>query len=284
MIAIRPFTAGDVPLGMRLKSQAGWNQLEADWRRMLDMQPAGCFVAEYAGTPCGTVMTCVFGDVAWIAMMLVAESLRGKGIGRALMEHALAYLDEQDVRTVRLDATPLGQPLYEKLGFVADYSLTRYAGAPVGGGEPAGVAVAETTDHDGIFFLDRSVTQTDRRRFVTRLLGERQALIVRAGGQLHGYLLTRAGASAAQLGPCIADDLAGPLLLSCALARHAGTPVYIDIPQAHAPAATLARAQGLLVQRHLLRMSSIEVVITSPFYLSAGVIIITAFPLSRAKS
>jgi hypothetical protein len=200
-------------------------------------------------------MTCIFDGVAWIAMMLVDESLRGKGIGRALMEHALAYLDEKNVQTVRLDATPLGQPLYEKLGFAAEYSLARYAGSPVGGGEPAGVAVAETIDHEDIFFLDRSVTQADRRRFLTRLLEEQQAFIVRASGQLHGYLLTRAGASAAQLGPCIADDVAGPLLLSHGLARHAGTPVYIDILQSHAPAATLAREHGLLVQRHLLRMS-----------------------------
>src|SRR5688500_8685777 len=67
MISIRPFIAADVPLGMRLKAQAGWNQTEADWRRMQGMQPDGCFVAELGGIAAGTVMTCIFGDVAWIA-------------------------------------------------------------------------------------------------------------------------------------------------------------------------------------------------------------------------
>ncbi len=254
MIFPRPFTAADVPLGMRLKTQAGWNQLEADWRRMLEIQPGGGFVAEYNGIPSGTVMTCVFGHVAWIAMMLVDESLRGKGIGQALMEHALACLDEQGVRTVRLDATPLGQPLYEKLGFVAEYTLARYAGNPIGSGDIAGVALAAASDREEAFALDRSVTQTDRRRLLERLLDERQGFVVRGNGRLRGYLLARAGANATQIGPCIADDLAGPLLLNHALTHHAGSPAYIDIPQAHVTASALARQQGLTVQRELLRM------------------------------
>ena len=254
MLEIRAFTAADVPLGMRLKTQAGWNQLEADWRRMLEMQPGGGFVAEYAGTPCGTVMTCNFDGVAWIAMMLVDESLRGKGIGRALMEHALAYLDERRVRTVRLDATPLGQPLYEKLGFVAEYSLARFAGVPVGGGDVSGVALAAASDHEAIFSLDRSITQTDRRKLISRLLAERQGFVVREGGQLRGFLLTRAGANATQIGPCIADDLAGPMLVRHAFLQHAGQPIYIDIPLSHAAASGLAELQRLAVQRELVRM------------------------------
>ena len=255
MLIIRPFADTDVPLGMRLKEQAGWNQLEGDWRRMLAMQPDGCFVAEHDGTAAGTVMTCIFGDVAWIAMMLVEQSMRGKGIGRALMEHSLAFLDGQHVRTVRLDATPMGQQLYEKLGFVAEYSLARYAGSPVGGAICLSrVTLAAPTDHEAIFSLDRSVTQTDRHKLLWRLLDERPGFVVRQNGQLRGYLLTRAGANAMQIGPCIADDAAGPLLVNHAFAQHAGRSIYVDIPLSHGPATTMAREQGLTAQRQLLRM------------------------------
>ncbi len=254
MPSIRPFTAADVPLGMRLKEQAGWNQLAADWRRMLAMQPDGCFVAEHDGDAAGTVMTCIFGEVAWIAMMLVEESLRGKGIGRALMEQALAYLDEQDVRTVRLDATPLGQRLYEKLGFVPEYSLGRYAGVPMRSATVASVAIASRDDFEAILALDRSVTRSDRRKLLIRLLEERPAMVFQGSSGLCGYLVTRAGASATQIGPCIADDVAGPLLLSHAFAQHAGRPAFIDIPLTHQPSAAAASQQGLTIQRQLLRM------------------------------
>lgn len=253
-LRIRHFAAADVPLGMRLKALAGWNQLEADWQRMLEMQPDGCFVAERDAHPVGTVMTCIFGSVAWIAMMLVEVSLRGQGIGRALMEHALRFLDGQEVRTIRLDATPLGQPLYEKLGFVPEYSLTRHTGIPTSGCDVSGVTVACDHDYDAIFILDQSVTCTDRRKFLIRLLSERPALIVREGGELHGYLLTRGGFNATQIGPCIADELAGPRLLRRALADNAGRPVFIDIPLTHQPASALAGEHGLAIQRHLLRM------------------------------
>ena len=51
MIRVRPLAAADLPLGLRLSQAAGWNQTEADWRRFLDLQPDGCFVAELDGTP-----------------------------------------------------------------------------------------------------------------------------------------------------------------------------------------------------------------------------------------
>ena len=125
---IRPLTAADLPTAMVLKTEAGWNQLEAGWRRFLSMQPDGCFVAELDGEPVGTTVTCIFGDVAWVAMVLVARRARGRGIGTAMMRHALKFLDERGVPTVRLDATPMGQPIYERLGFVPEYTLVRFEG------------------------------------------------------------------------------------------------------------------------------------------------------------
>src|SRR5688572_13181190 len=112
MIRVRLMTFDELELGLRLRQQAGWNQTVADWARFLRLQPDGCFVAESDGAPCRTATTCVMGDVAWVGMMLVDPALRGRGIGRALMTHALAFLESRGVRTVRLDATALGAPLY----------------------------------------------------------------------------------------------------------------------------------------------------------------------------
>src|SRR5205823_2447734 len=93
MVRIRPMTDADLALGMRLKDQAGWNQTEADWRRFLALEPDGCFVAELDATPVATTVTCTFGPVAWLAMVLVEAAVRGRGIGTALAAHALAFLD-----------------------------------------------------------------------------------------------------------------------------------------------------------------------------------------------
>lgn len=260
MLRVRPMTAADVPLGLRLGGQAGWNQTEADWRRFLALQPDGCFVAELDGAAAGTAAAFVFGPVAWVAMVLVEESLRGRGVGGALMRHALGFLDRQGVRTVRLDATPLGRPLYEKLGFVAEYTLLRYAGPPSGAPAPAEGApvLPATAAHlDGIVRLDRDVTGADRGPMLRRLFAEapERWRVAEEGGAVTGYLASRPGARAWQVGPCLAGPVAGPALLADAWARHAGQPVFVDVPADHAAAVAGAEAQGLSVQRSLLRMT-----------------------------
>jgi GNAT superfamily N-acetyltransferase len=128
MLPIRSMNADDVPWGMKLKDQAGWNQTPADWQRLLALQPQGCFAAEYDGQVVGTTCVTCFGAVAWISMVLVDASYRGRGIGTRLMEHALAYLEGKKIKTARLDATPLGRPVYARLGFAAQYDIARREG------------------------------------------------------------------------------------------------------------------------------------------------------------
>jgi GNAT superfamily N-acetyltransferase len=127
-LRIRLMNVTDIPFGMRLKAQNNWNQLEADWRRQLALNPDSAFVAEWDGQPAGTACACVFERIAWINLVLVDQALRGRGIGTALMRHVVQYLDHRGMQTIRLDATPMGQPVYEKLGFVGEFALARYQG------------------------------------------------------------------------------------------------------------------------------------------------------------
>lgn len=257
MIRIRAMSREDLPFVLRLRGQAGWNQREADLQRYLDLEPGGCFVAELDGQAAGTTTTCVFGPVAWVAMVLVDPALRGRGLGTALMERAMAYLAGRGVRTVRLDATPLGQPIYEKLGFQAEYPLARYEGILPASSPGAEVEPVGAEHLDELARLDQEVTRTDRRKLLSRLFEERpdEARMVRSGGRVTGFLTVRPGVRAMQIGPCAADAESGPLLFADACARHGGETVFIDIPVSHTSAARMAAGWGLTVQRHLLRMS-----------------------------
>jgi len=258
VIRIRTMTAADIELGMRLKSQAGWNQVPADWSRMLVMQPDGCFVAELDGVPVGTSVACTFGSVAWIAMVLVDEGVRGRGIGKALLQHALGFTDDKGVASVRLDATPLGQPLYEKLGFVPQYSLTRFAGRlPESKGESiSGVRLGQAADAKPMLELDRRVTQTDRSKFLLRFLQEQpdRSYVAWQGDQLAGFALMRPGSHAWQVGPCVADAGVGDTVLRHSCGKLAGEAVFVDVPEPNDVAMQWAARSGLQNQRRLLRM------------------------------
>jgi len=249
-------TAADLELGLRLSRQAQWNQLEVDWRRFLELGGAGCFVAELNGVAVGTTTTCIFGSVAWIAMVLVDVAARRQGVGSALLKHALAFLDERGGKTVRLDATAAGQQVYEKLGFEPEYPLTRYEGSAMQAGTRCLTAEATAALLPELIELDRRMTGTDRTRLLTRLFEETPDAfrVLHAAGKLEGFITTRPGANATQIGPCIASAQAGPILLAEALNRCAGQAVFVDVPCDHVRAVTTLEAGGLKPQRHFMRM------------------------------
>ena len=123
-ITLRQMTEGDVPAADELRRLAGWNQTLEDWRRMLRLEPRGCFVAVQNGEVVGTVTTTTHGQaLAWIGMMLVHPEHQRRSIGTRLMRLALEYLQGRGVKCVKLDATPAGRPLYEKLGFVSQNGM-----------------------------------------------------------------------------------------------------------------------------------------------------------------
>ena len=257
MIRIRRMTAADIPLGMRLKTEAGWNQTEADWRRFLALEPKGCFVAEYNDEPVGTTTTCIFGKVAWIAMVLVDERVRGRGIGKALMEHALAFLDGEGVGSIRLDATPLGQPLYEKLGFRSQFELSRFVGVlPTQGLVVAGVRFAQPEEWIDLFRLDGDVTRTDRVKLLKQLftVTPNEVWLAESGDSVSGYFTVRQGSQALQVGPCIGDDRTGSLLLRHARTVYEGRRAYVDVPCMNHGARNIVVSWGLTEQRRLSRM------------------------------
>ncbi len=266
MLTVRGFIDDDPQLAMRLKEQAGWNQIPADLARFRKLAPEGSFVAMWDGQPVGCVMTFEFGSVAWIAMMLVDEAFRGRGIGRALMDRALEHLDSRGIATVRLDATPLGEPLYVKLGFVRQFEVARYAGSitteialaahEAVSGAP-GVLLPALDEHiEEIVALDREATRTDRRPLLLALFDEyRDELRVMVHERrVIGYVVSRAGVHARLIGPCIAEPPAGARLLCDAAGRHVDEKLYIDVPLANPVAVGCMEGLGLAVQRNLTRM------------------------------
>jgi GNAT superfamily N-acetyltransferase len=273
MIRVRAMTDGDLAFGLGLSRQAGWNQTLADWQRCLRLEPDGCFVAELDGAAVGTATTCLFGPVGWVAMVLVDPAVRRRGAGLALMERALAYLDERGARAVRLDATPLGRPLYERLGFTAQFDLVRYEGTlPDSAAAPSEVVTAPPGSWHELAALDRQVTRTDRRAFLLQLFAERPQDVRAVAGRdgWRGLMAMRSGARALYLGPCVGE--AGSVLLEDAFARHAGQGVFLDVTEGNAEAVRLAERAGLTPQRRLTRMVRGEAVIEdlSRFWASGG--------------
>ena len=90
-VEIRLLRESDVAAAMDLKRLAGWNQTEADWRTLLQLEPDGCFAAVLDDQLIGTTTTTRYGsELAWIGMVLVRPDQRRRGIATKLLETALS--------------------------------------------------------------------------------------------------------------------------------------------------------------------------------------------------
>lgn len=265
-VTLRDMTPADIEAGLRLCRLSHWNQLARDWARFLDVTPQGAIVAEdEAGTVVGSVATMRYlsvpagAQLAWIAMILVDPAMRGRGIGTALLHEGLARL--HDVPLVGLDATPLGRPLYEKLGFRVELGITRLARVATTPRREAvadaGVRPAEAADDAAIAALDATTTGLDRRAMLMWLRdgAPEMAWVAERGGRLEGVVLGRRGHVFQQLGPIVASSTDAALrLLRAALSSVGAAPVIVDAPDAHASFRDGLEALGFTAQRPFSRM------------------------------
>jgi len=252
---IRLMTRQDIPDAMRLKEMAKWNQTVKDWERFLFANPEGCFIAEIDRRLVGTVATIIYeGRFAWIGMVLVEPQFRGQGIGRALLERAIEHLDFRSITCMKLDATPQGKPIYEKIGFVDEYDLERWALKKLPARVPLKTVVPELAD---VLQFDREVFGADRSALLRSLseLAPEFVQVLTTPRDITGYAFGRRGSLADSFGPWIARDKdAAALLLDSFLARSSRELVFIDCLKLNPWATRLAEERGFEFGRPLTRM------------------------------
>ncbi len=244
----RFLTAADLPEAVDLSTLAGWNQTAEDWAMLLDLAPQSCFAIEMEGQVAATcTLICYGARLAWLGMVLTRPEFRGRGFARSLVETALAFADRQGVRSVLLDATDMGRPVYRKLGFQDQQDIERWArgGPPAEWPEPP-AAPSSIAD---IPLLDERVYLADRSRLLTSLIA-RGAVFHSA----NGFLLARPGRLASFLGPCVADsaEAAASMIGQCFNSRPSSW--FWDLLHANERAAALAERFGFERVRRLTRM------------------------------
>jgi len=253
---IRLLMPEDIPAAVLLKDAAGWNQTALDWERFVSASPEGCFAAEFEGRLIGTSATITYEDrLAWIGMVIVDGQFRGQGIGTALLQRAIAYLDARKIPSVKLDATPQGKLLYQKFGFASEYEIERW-NLERAAGE---VAAAETSHADlsDILSLDRAIFGADRGSVLRSMANAAPEFVMSKvrKGKIAGYEFGRRGSLADQLGPWMAqDEEVAANLLDEFLRRSGWERVFVDCVRANPWAIRLVQARGFQFSRPLTRM------------------------------
>ena len=150
----------------------------------------------------------------------------------------LHSLRERRIRCIKLDATPLGQPLYEKFGFQAEWPLARWEGtAPrVSSGSQADGALVRpwsAADVNTLIALDEEAFGVSRWRVLWPLSQASHRALVHQSprGEITGFGMIRAGSRAAYLGPVVASSSAATTaLIRALLAVALAEKVFWDVP------------------------------------------------------
>jgi GNAT superfamily N-acetyltransferase len=256
---LRVMTTQDILGGLRLNTIVGWNQTAADWTRFLTTSPDGCFVMDDDGKIVGTATTLSYENLfAWIGMVLVDPSHRNRGIGTSLLQRTIEYLDAAGIPTLKLDATPAGKPLYERLGFVSEYEIDRWVLKRSVAHEPAVSNTKLSPEHlASIFQHDFQAFGADRAPLLNSLNDDAPdlTLIAQIGAQLRGYAFGRRGLFADHLGPWMSLDAnTSKELLEEFLQRSSRETVIVDALRSNPAVRDLLRERGFSPVRLLTRM------------------------------
>jgi GNAT superfamily N-acetyltransferase len=264
--AIRHLTLDDLDDSLRLSSTAGWNQQHADWQMLLTIAPTGSFGAidHSNGQIVGTAIGIHYESFGWIAMMLVDPAYRGRGLGARLLEAAMNALPA-DI-PIRLDATPMGRPLYQRFGFADETMLTRHVAAgadrrSVVGDGPVGerddAHPLERTSLNAVASRDRDIFGGNRRVVLEWALqrAPQYARVLQPVSGSPQYCFGRQGRLFDQIGPIVADDDDSARALLVAAMRAAGErAVVVDAFDEHKRFANWLRGCGFRGERPLYRM------------------------------
>jgi len=225
--AVRTMNPSDVSSAMELSTVANWNQTSDDWLRIMQLSTEGCRCLEDAGQVVATATLLPYGThLAWIGMVLTRPEYRRQGLARWLMQDAIASAESWGIRTLKLDATNEGRPLYESLGFVVEETVERwgrnggeFVAAKRGVGSNKGCCYG-TRISDEMFSQDAKAFGVTRKELLEVLSASGGCNTTR-----NGYILSRPGRTARHLGPCVANSKAEARQL---IAAHLENPMYSD--------------------------------------------------------
>lgn len=259
-VRIRNLQPEDIKSAMGLVLSEGWNQTEKDWGLLIRNTQNVCLAAEVGGELVATATAINYSnDVAWVGMVLVNKKYRGRGISKILLNSIFDKL--KSCKSIKLDATPAGRHVYNKVGFADEYMISRMANNPhedfnfdIRGIAPERIQEKDIT---AVIAFDKHLFGADRSQLIRSLINDypEKSWLIKRGSQISGFALGREGNKYHQIGPVSALSAGdAQILLAGALKYLSRQSVVIDILDDKQELAEWLSSAGFVKQRGFIRM------------------------------
>lgn len=243
-----------------LSAEAGWNQVAADWRFMLE-HGKGVGMADAEGRWIASALFLPMGPrLAWVSMVLTTKPWRQRGIGTRLLRRCVDMVRAGGA-AVGLDATEFGRPVYLPLGFVDRYPLTRWfleqPPAPVPPPPRLRIRRMAAGDILAVAAYDAPRSAMERGAILAHLQQRAPylAFVAEIEGDVVGYVLGRDGRFAHHIGPVVAESEEIALALAAQAMSAANPPFLMDAADAHPGIGEWLRRSGASAPRGFVRMT-----------------------------
>ncbi|MFN3524467.1 MAG: GNAT family N-acetyltransferase [Paracoccus sp. (in: a-proteobacteria)] len=225
-LTIAPFAPAHLPGALALSQAESWPHRAEDWALFLSLSRGVVALAD--DRVAGTALLTRFGQVGLVNMIIVGPELRGRGLGRKLVQ---AAMETADVPEFRLIATEAGLPLYRKMGFVETGVIRQHQGQVVPLAAPEGITWASAADSAALAALDLRATGTDRAGLIDALLAQGRIAMLQTGDQI-AFAGIRTFGRGLVAGPVIAETTEqARRLLTAVMAAHPGAFLRVDTPE-----------------------------------------------------
>ncbi len=219
-ITFAPFTQDHLADGLRMSQAVQWPHRAEDWALTLSVSDGVVAIAD--GQVVGTAMCSSFGAVATMNMIIVDAAMRGRGLGRALMEQVIAL---GGARELRLVATADGLPLYEKLGFQATGRILQHQGIARATTPELPVTTGTADDIARLAQMDTAASGLSRATLLGTIAAGGEVLVLQ-----DGFALVRSFGRGKVVGPIVAKEAAtARALMAEAANRCAGQFLRVDL-------------------------------------------------------
>jgi predicted GNAT family N-acyltransferase len=257
---VRPMQPGDIVYAMKLSNAEGWNQTEKDWELLIENPQNVCLLAECNKEIIGTTTAMNYANqIAWIGMVLVAKEYRGQGVSKLLLTNILKKLES--FASIKLDATPAGQRVYEKFDFKDEYLIARVVNRSMKNlsfdDDTILVESIRLKDIEEIITFDEHVFGTNRRQLIGSLIKRypHKAWLLKRNNSIAGFALGREGNKYHQVGPVFGSTMNDvKMLIRKALKELINQPVVIDVLSEKEDLINWLNSIGFTMQRHFVRM------------------------------
>ena len=265
MVSLRILDVDDISQALEFSGAEKWNQTAADWNFIITTPENVCLAAVDNEKIVGTATATVYNDeVAWIGMVLVNKDYRGKGISKLLLTGLFEKL--KHCCGIKLDATPAGQPVYEKFGFKTEYKITRLTNASVSLNNlsyhySCNIERLCNEDISNVISFDENVFGAKREKLIRFLCrnNPENSWVLKQNGKITGFVLGRKGTRFYQVGPVAAmSGLGAKELLLKSFENIEEKAVVIDIPYENKDLLVWLLFLGFEIQRFFFRMYQYE--------------------------